>query len=67
MDKQSLKRQLEQHSGCAFVNKRQLRSFLGCGKVKCNEIVQGLEYLDGHTKRYLCSDVAGEIMKEVRL
>lgn len=68
MDKQTLVKSMEKHTGgVAFINQTQLAKYLGQSRGSIPEMVSGLDYLENHREKlYFVPDVAGRLMDRRR-
>lgn len=65
MDKQTLKRQLQQTAGKEFVNVTEIAKIVGVGRNTAREMLRGVDYVAvGKSKLYFVPDVAEVLMEK---
>lgn len=64
MDKKTLVRSMEKHTGCAFINPTQLAKYLRRSRTAMPDLLSGMDYLaTGRERKYFIPDVAERLME----
>lgn len=68
MDKQTLKRQLQQTAGKEFLNVTEVARAIGIGRATARELLRGLDYVSmGKNKLYFIPDVAERLIERIEI